>query len=361
MNRVYAGTGRHFQEIQAVPLDEESLRDIQRRVKLQPHFLGEPLVVIAEGEDFAHIGGGRFTMLALDAAGRSVAISLGVGAADIEQFSYALEIAAHVASLRPYDLGKIARSFIMRPQNDALRRSWEEVGVEMSEEAVELPSLLAAQFQRDAGDYAEVLNAEQRILISAEGFTTRLVDAAEWLIQSGVQILGIEYKKYLLGGQEIYFAEQILPTPDPAIDAPQKERRPPEEIEPWRTRGRLYHLERLSPAVGTLLDQLLLGVKPSTFSINWNSKYYFWIRGTRRNLRIRTYHRERLEIGFDNISPEALASFLVQHDLGEVDVYMIGGYIDSPFVALTAEMTLDGRWLRMLNNWLGGSTSQEMS
>ena len=41
MAKVYTGTGRVFQEVQSVAMDEESLRDIERRVKLQPHFLGE--------------------------------------------------------------------------------------------------------------------------------------------------------------------------------------------------------------------------------------------------------------------------------------------------------------------------------
>ena len=72
MSKMYTGSGRVFQEVAALPMDEEGLSDIKRRVKIQPHFLGEPLVVVAEAEDFPGIcRPGDETMVAIDAIGHA--------------------------------------------------------------------------------------------------------------------------------------------------------------------------------------------------------------------------------------------------------------------------------------------------
>ncbi len=355
MSKVYTGTGRLFQEVQAVPLDEEALTDIERRIKVQPHFLGEPLVVIGEAADFPqYIAANACALVALDVAGRLVIISLAVGAADTDLGGQGLQLAANLAALHPEELGKIARSFVSRPANDGLRRGWEEMGVEISDDSVELCSLLAATFERDAEDYAELINAQQRIIVAAEGFTSRLVGLIDWLVKAGVGITGLRYKKYLVGGQEIYFAEQVVPMVDPAVDAREQRRTSPEASEPWRVKGRSYHLERLSPAVGNLLDELLLAVRDTVFSLNWSHKYYFWVRGPRRNLRVRTFSRDHLEIGFYNASPRAVEELLERHGLRVLEVSTLGGYSDSPFITLPGDYKLSPPLVNLLREWLGG-------
>lgn len=358
MSKVFTGTGRLFQEVQALPLDAESLTDIERRVKIQPHFLGEPLVVIGETADFPQIiSSDHHDLVGLDASGRVVVVSLRVGVADTGEDTHGLQLAAYLAGLSQEDLGKIACDFVSRPMNDALRRAWEEMGVEMSDQAVELSSLLAATFGRDAGDFATLVNAEQRVIIAAEDFSSRLVGLIQWLVDGGVAVTGLRYRKYLVGGQEVYFAEQVVPRLDPAVDAPEMSggRKAAESVEPWRTKGRVYHAERLSPSAATLLDRLLVETRDNTFSINWSHKYYFWLRGAKRNLRIRTYHRDRLEIGFYNAGPEAVSEFLARYGLSDWDVDVIGGYTDSPFVTLTGESVLGEAWSEMLNDWLSGA------
>ena len=147
MSKMYTGSGRVFQEISPLPMDEEGLEDIRRRVKLQPKFLGEPLVVIAEAEDFPAIcPPGDDTLIAVDSHGRCAAISISIGTADIERQTSTLLLAANLASLTGEELGRIARNFIDRPANEPLRRLWEDMDVEMSDDSVELASLLAAAF-----------------------------------------------------------------------------------------------------------------------------------------------------------------------------------------------------------------------
>ena len=362
MTKMFTGSGKMFQEVQILPLDDEALGDVERRIKVQPHFLGEPLVVIGEAIDFPQVlGQTTHDLLALDTMGRTIAISLCVGVADTDADTHALQLAAYVASLTPEDLGKIARSFISRPANDSLRRSWEEMGVEISAEAVELTSLLAATFSRDAADYADLINAEQRIMIASEDFTSRLVNVIQWLVEGGIGVTGLRYRKYLVGGQEVYFAEQIIPRVDPAVDAPDHGaiRKPAETAEPWRAKGRIWHVERLTPTIGSRLDELLVMMRPSTFTINWSNKYYFWVRGSRRNLRIRTYFRDRLEIGFYNAAASSVETFLAQHDL-PMEVTTVGGYSDSPFVSIVHDTVIDERWSRMLNDWLSGKGGREI-
>lgn len=356
MSRVYTGLGRSFQEITALPMDEEALADIGRRIKLQPHFLGEPLVVIGEGVDFPGVVDPRtHTLVALDALGRSTAIALTVGSADIDVATPAILLASHVADMAASDLGKIAAGFVVRPANESLLRLWEEMDVEMNDETVELSSLLAAAYERDAEDFRDILNQGQRVVLAAEGYTQRLVRMIQWLNASGVPIAGLRYRRYLVGGQEVYFAEQVVPSVDPAVDAPRAEFVPQETVEPWRTKGRIYHIERLAPRLANLLDELILATRENTFSVNWSHPSYFWIRGPRRNFRVRTYHRDRIDLGFYNAAPAATAAFLAPYALPDTDIVSVGGYADSPFVSLTAETRIDARWRAMLNDWLTGA------
>ncbi|MCX7935294.1 MAG: hypothetical protein N3A66_08560 [Planctomycetota bacterium] len=361
MAKVYTGSGKLFQELPAVPLDEEALRDMERRIKLQPHFLGEPLVVIGETRDFLPvIAPESHHLVALDALGRTVSVSLTAGTADVSHDLQALQLSAHLAHLQTEELGKIARSFIQRPPNEPLRRAWEEMEVEISDEAVELTSLLAAVFRRDTEHFAGIINQEQRIIIAAESFTSRLVDVISWLVRRGVHIIGLRYRKYMVGGQEVYFAEQVMPTQNPAVDAPEARKALREEaLAPWVVKGRLHYLEHLSPAMGIKLDELLLLVKPATFAVHWSNKHYFWIRGLRRNLRIRTYFRDRLEVGFYNASPAMVQDILRQYNLPPLEVITASGYTDSPFIAITTETKLDERWGKMLNEWLSSAPGKE--
>ncbi len=355
MSRVFTGAGRSFQEVNALPLDEEGLRDTERRIKQQPHFLGEPLAVIGEAADLPQVAPVRpHDLLALDVHGHTVAISLTAEVADAEVATHALQLAAGASALRTEDLGKIAHSFIGRPANEPIRRAWEEMGVEISGESVELSSLLAATFGRDAEDYAEAINERQRILIASGGFTSHLVGLIQFLNTSGVHIVGIRYRRYLLSGQEIFFAEQIIPMTDPAVDAPPESRLPQEPSEPWRIKGRAHYLERLNPSAGHVLNEILVALQPQTFSITWSHKHYFWIRGTRRNLRVRAYHRDRVELGFYNASPGAVEEFLARHGIPDVEVETVGGYVDSPFVSIPQEFELTETWRGALADWLGG-------
>ncbi len=357
LSKMYTGAGRLFQEIAALPMDEEGLIDIKRRIKLQPHFLGEPLVVVAEAGDFPTVSiPGDDSMIAIDSLGRTAAITVAIGVADIDQQIASLQLAAHLSTLYSDELGKIARNFIDRPANEQLRRLWEEMDVEMSDDAVEIASLLAAAFERDAEDFTTLINNSQRIIIAAEGFSSRLVSVIQWLNAGGVNASGLRYRKYIVGGQDVFFAEQVVPTTDPAVDAPvAKQHATLENVEPWKVKGKAYHIERINPRIASLLDEILAIAKPSTFSVNWNNKYYFWIRGPRRNLRIRTYSRDRLEIGFYNAAPAAVSEFLEPYDLAALEVISIGGYSDSPFIVLGPDTRLDQRWHAMINDWLSGA------
>lgn len=357
MSKMYTGAGRLFQEVSALPMDEEGLQDIKRRVKVQPHFLGEPLVVVAEAEDFPTVcSPGDETMVAIDSIGSCAAITIAMGVADIEQQVATLQLAAHLDTLSPSEIGRIARNFIDRPANEPLRRLWEDMDVEMSDDSVEIASLLAAAFERDAEDFFTLVNTTQRIIIAAEGFSARLVGVIEWMNRHGVNAVGLRYRKFIVGGQDVFFAEQVVPRTDPAVDAAQKpKQQQTDQVEPWRVKGRNYHAERLNPRLVTVMDEIIRTTKDSTFTVNFNNKYYFWIRGPRRNLRIRTYSRDRLEIGFYNAAPAAVAEFLDPYDLSGLEVISIGGYSDSPFVSIGPDMRLDERWVAMLNDWLSGA------
>ena len=357
MSKMYTGSGRVFQEVSSLPMDEEGLQDIKRRVKIQPHFLGEPLVVVAEAEDFPGVcQPGDETMVAIDAVGRCAAVTLAMGVADIEQQVSTLQLAAHLATLSTDEIGRIARNFIDRPANDQLRRLWEDMDVEMSDDSVEIASLLAAAFERDAEDFFSLVNNTQRIIVAAEAFSSRLVGVIEWLNVHGVNAVGLRYRKFIVGGQDVFFAEQVVPKTDPAVDAGVQVPKATETVEPWRIKGRAYHAERLNPRLAAVMDEILRITKDFTFTVNWNNKYYFWIRGPRRNLRIRTYSRDRLEVGFYNAAPAAVAEFIEPYDLGGLEVVSVGGYSDSPFVVIGPDMRLDERWHAMLNDWLSGST-----
>lgn len=357
MTQVFTGSGRHFQELQAVSLDQGNLVEIVQRIKLQPRFLGEPLIVIAEGSNFSmpplpdvH------ELVALDVLGRTVAISIVIGTLAPERHveSRAQELAAQVAAHSAEELGKISREFLATPQNDPLRRAWDEAGVEISEESVELASLLAVTFQRDAGDYSDQINREQRILIAAEAFTSRVVNCISWLAGAGVNIRGLRYQKFLVGGQEIFFAEQAIPRKEPAVDFRDEPGKTHEAIEQWKAKGMAYYLEQLTPAVGTILNRLIVEARPETFSISWAHKYYFWLRGPKRTLRVRAYHRDRLELGFYNHSRESVEDFLAGFNLPGMEVYVVGGYSDSPFISISSGMEVGDAWFNMIKSWLSG-------
>lgn len=356
MAKIFSGDGRFFQELRAVQLDPENLNDIAQRIKMQPQFLGEQLVVVGETSNlpFEPVSGQK-ELLALDSLGRVAAIVLTTGTADAGKgiATRALGVAAWAAARSAEELGKNALEFISAPQNDALRRVWNDKSVEITEETVELANLLGALFNRDASDFADQVNRQQRIILAAEGYTSRMADEINWLNRSGVNIIGLRYQKYLVGGQEIFFAEQVVPRDDPAVDAPEN-LNAPEQIEPWKVKGRQYYLERLMPGAAETLDKLLIATREETFSVQWAHRHYFWLRGIRRTLRIRIYWRDRLEIGFYNASREAVEEFLARFNLPGVEVYIVGGYAESPFISLPNDLNLNDEWVRMFRSWLAG-------
>ncbi|MFW5857841.1 MAG: hypothetical protein ACOCX4_08185 [Planctomycetota bacterium] len=358
MSSLYVGSGNALQALQPVSLDEEALQEIKLRSKIQPHFLGEPLVVIGESEDFPQISrsGVHPTLLALDTRGQVVTVELKLGVARAAQPLMALRYASYVAQLSAEELGKIAHAFVNRPANIGILRAWQEANVEMSDEAVELTSLLATTFERDAEDFADVINRSQRLIIAAEGFESRMVELIAWLAANGADVRGLQYRKFMVGGQEIYFAEQVVPRIDPAVDASREHTgSAPEAEEPWRVRGLPYYIDRLVPAVGSQLEFLLTLIRPHTFSIDWSHKYYFLVRGARRNLRVRVYHRNRLDIGFFNATVEAASDFLARYNLGHFEPAVLGGYEKSPFVSTSSDTEFDDRWRAALGDWLSGA------
>ncbi len=357
MTQVFTGTGRHFQELQAVSLEEDNLDEIVQRVKLQPQFLGEPLVIIADSKSFStpDIAGAK-ELLALDVLGRCVAISLVIGQVR-SQDSYdhrVLGLAAQAAAYTPDELGRISREFLATPENDVLRRAWDDAGVEINDEAVELASLLAVTFKRDAGDYSELINKDQRVIIAAEGFDRKTINSINWLSNSGVNVKGLKYQKYLVGGQEVFFAEQCVPLASAARDSRESMALPQESIEPWKAKGLSYYMDLLTPAVGSLLERIVSETEKVVFSTNWANKYYFWLRGIRRTFRVRVYNRDRLELGFYNTSPELVEEFLSSFRLPGVEIYTVGGYSESPFISMSSGMDYDTEWMRMIKSWLAG-------
>ena len=358
MGIVFTGAGKHFQQLESVGLDLDNLNEIVNRVKIQPHFLGEPLIVIGESVNFSfsEIEGVR-ELLAVDVLGRTVSIIITIGIADTDRGidGRAMEFAALANSYSSEELGKITAEFLELPHNDQLKRVWEDLGVEMDDESVEISSLLAATFERDAGDYADILNKEQRIIIASEGFSTRVVNEIEWLSKAGVNIKGLRYLKYLVGGQEIFFAEQVVPRTDPSVDAGDLMGANHDSLEPWKAKGRSYYVERLAPSIAELLDRILVTTKRETFSISWAHKYYFWLRGAKMTFRVRVYSRDRLELGFYNASSSVVDDFLNNFNLPGIEIYLVGGYNDSPFVAITSDVNFNDEWIKMIRTWLGGS------
>lgn len=354
MSKLFVGAGNSLQALNAVEIDSESLSDIQLRVKLQPHFLGEALVIIGESADFPQIGSADdHVLIALDINGNIVVIELKEGIAKSGETLSCLRYASYLAGLSVDELGKVAHSFVNRSNNISILRSWQENSVEMSDEAVELSSLLATAFERDAEDFADNINRTQRIIIAADGFDSLMVDMVEWLCKGGADVRGLHYRKFMIGGQEIFFAEQVVPKVDPAIDGTgNKKAASPEAEEPWRVKGLQYYIDRLTPSTAGQLRNLLEIVRPHTFNIDWSHKYYFIIRGARRNLRIRVYHRDRIDIGFMNAAIEGVNELLSRHHLNQVEAAVIGGYDKSPFVATTSDTEFDQRWQNFLGYWL---------
>lgn len=357
MTQVFTGSGRHFQELHSVSLDDENLGEIVQRVKLQPHFLGEPLVIIAEGESFSLPAvNGVKELLALDVLGRCVAVSIVIGSVHNREYvqSRVLDLAAQAGAYTPDELGRICREFLGKPENDNLRRAWDDSGVEINPDSVELASLLAVTFERDAGDYSEFINKSQRVIVAAEDFGRRMINSVNWLSQCGVDIKGIKYRKFLVGGQEVFFAEQSVPQANVSRDTRAAAALPQESIEPWKAKGLAYYLELLTPAVAGKLERMIEQLRESTFSKNWANKYYFWWRGNRRTFRVRVYNRDRLELGFYNASVDMVESFLSGFKLPGVEVYSVGGYSESPFISISSGFDLDGEWLEMMRAWLSG-------
>ncbi|MHC4870475.1 MAG: hypothetical protein ACYTFY_01370 [Planctomycetota bacterium] len=358
MSQLFVGAGNSLQPIHAVGLDEEGLIEVSSRIKLQPNFMGEPLVVIAEAADFPQISCTKddITLVALDVNGQVVVIELNQGISKSQKTLNCLRYASYIADLSIDELGKVARAFANRPSNLAISRSWQESNVEMNDESIELSSLLATTFSRDADDFAESINSNQRVIVAAEGFDSRMVEIVDWLSDCGCDIRGIQFQKFMIGGQEIFHAQQVVPDNNPSVDSSDKKKQSgmTEVEEPWKIKGLAYYCERLTPAMGAKLEELLTLLKSDTFALNWSQKYYFLLRGNRQNLRIRTYQKNRLDIGFLNATIESINIFLRKYQLDSYEAVSIGGYDRSPFVSINSDTELDDRWKRALQDWLSG-------
>ncbi len=360
MSQLFVGAGDSLQPIKSVSLESEGLQEIALKIKLQPNFMGEPLVVIAEAMDFPQISKSidDIILVALDVNGNIVVIDLNCGVTDNKKPLTALRYASYIAGLSVDELGKIARFFSARPSNLGISRRWQDSNVEMSDESVELSSLLATIFDRDADDFADSINSAQRIIVATEGFDSLMVDMIDWMFTNGCDIKGIKYQKFMIGGQEIFHAQQVVPDDDHSVDSSEnkKQGHHTEAEEPWRTRGLSYYNERLSPAVGAKLEEILNLIKSSVFAINWVQKYYFLVRGERQNLRIRVYDKNRIDIGFLNTTSSSINSKMSKYQLENYEATLIGGYDRSPFVSITSDTELDDRWKHMLTDRLDGKS-----
>ena len=128
--------------------------------------------------------------------------------------------------------------------------------------------------------------------------------------------------------------------------------------EPWKTDGRAWHMTRLREPVRAALARLIEALGDHVTGTAWEQRYYIWLHGPGRSLRVRTAIKGKLEIGLHPASGEEAVAFLAEHpDLG-LTLKVTAGYRNSPFVRPEVGPSFPSeRMVAMFAQWLEGSTA----
>ena len=132
----------------------------------------------------------------------------------------------------------------------------------------------------------------------------------------------------------------------------------PAASEPWKIDGKAWHMQRLSEPVQVALERLIEALGDHVTETVWEQAYYVWLRGRKRNLRVHTSIKGKLEIGLHPASGEQAATFLRNYaDLG-LTLKVQAGYRTSPFVRPEIGPSFpDGRHVAMFAAWLDGAAA----
>jgi hypothetical protein len=118
-------------------------------------------------------------------------------------------------------------------------------------------------------------------------------------------------------------------------------------------------MKRLSEPVRVAFERLIQALGEHVAETVWEQSYYVWLRGRRRNLRVHTSIKGKLEIGLHPASGEQAAAFLRDYaDLG-LTPKVQAGYRTSPFVRPEIGPSFpDGRLVAMFAAWLDGAGAE---
>ncbi len=338
---------------------EESEAQLEKWVKFLPSFVGENLVIIGEQLDFPSIGGDAIDIVGLDSNGAVVVIELKKGATPSDVDFQAIKYASYISNLGSEELGRIAAEFLRREENGHLIKRVDELGVQIEDDQVDLPQLLAAWFKRDVSEYAETINETQRIIIVAEQFDARIALALEWLRWQGVDITGVQYRQIEVGGKRILNSQQVLPAPEVAEAFVSTTR--PRSAKPWKTQGKSWHMNKFRPEVAEAVERLLEALEDHIQEISWGQAHYFWLRGRQQNIRVLSYIQSFLDLGLHPASEILEREFLRKHPTVNLKPRVISGYDNSPFLRPTINEDFPGdEFLRMLTCWLDGEQPSKM-
>lgn len=352
--RFFVPEGESLAELKPVPLSESEL-ELERRIKACPSFLGENMVIVGEQVDFPEIKGDAVDLVGVAGDGAVVIIELKRGKSPSDVDFQAVKYAAYLSHLDAEQLAAVASKFLHRQENQDIRRRIKELGVDLAEGQVDLPSLLAAWFRRDVSEYASSINSTQRIIIVAEEFDTRIALAIEWLSRQGVAISGREYRQVDVNGQRVLCSRQVFPSPNLAEKFVPKAKAS-RATEPWKVDGRAYHLSALKPPVADALQRLIDRLGNAIVEQNWGQAYYVWLRGSGRNLLIHTYIRGSLDIGLHPTTEEGAKAFLAGYPDLNLTPKVSGGYKNSPFIRPHLDAGFPSeRMVALLTDWLAGN------
>jgi len=234
---------------------EENLEDW---ITEQPQILGEPLLIFGRQVQIPDTKD-RLDLLAVDPQGMIVVIELKRGhlkdPVDIQSLRYA----SYLAKWRFEDFENVARNFFEK-NNDAEFNFNEMFESFCSESGV---------------DGIPDLNQDQRIIIAGAAVRDKLGSVALWLRDHNIDIKLIEVTPYKEGDTLFIQPSTIIPIPVSRFVT--VGRTGPEGQHPWRSDGKMWHLDRrCSPKTKQMmliLDQLL----QDEFDIEgprWNQKYY---------------------------------------------------------------------------------------
>ena len=206
--------------------------DLQGWLRDRPDALEDGLFVLDEEHGDWADSNRRIDLLALDAEGRLVVVELKRDEGpfmDLQAVRYAAMV-AHMTLDRAVEAH--ARYLAGRGvEEDARERILEHLGA-------------------DEGEEPEILSARPRILLAARDFPRELTTAVLWLNDSGLDIRCVRLVPYLLGGDLVLDAAQVIPLPEAADymvrlrdrEAVQAHSTYPDE--PW-TREEIARLARL--------------------------------------------------------------------------------------------------------------------